>query len=251
MADFRGCGQCDELGSVYDLGEKEKTAQDLKALYRCLFRFFGPQHWWPGDTPLEIAVGALLTQNTSWTNASRAVEALKRRRLLSIPALERIPRKRLAALIRSSGYFNQKAARIKGFIRYVRRHYSGRMSLMRRRETGALRRELLSIFGIGPETADSILLYALNKPVFVVDAYTRRILARHSLIRLAASYEEIQSFLTAHLPADTALYNDYHAQIVALGKGFCRPKNPLCEKCPARRIGRLRLEAGATLMPYS
>lgn len=211
-------------------------------IYRRLHRFFGPQHWWPGDTPLEIAVGAILTQNTSWANASKAVSALKEHRFLSIASLEQIPERRLARLIRSSGYFNQKAARLKAFVRYVRVRHSGRMSVMKRKGWAQLREELLSINGIGPETADSILLYALNKPVFVVDAYTRRVLVRHSLIAPDATYEELQRFFLKRLPADARLFNDYHAQIVALGKEFCRPTEPQCGECPLRKVGRLCLE---------
>lgn len=211
-------------------------------IYRRLHRFFGPQHWWPGDTPLEIAVGAILTQNTSWANASKAVSALKNHRLLSIASLERIPEHRLARLIRSSGYFNQKAARLKAFIRYVRVRHSGRVSVMKRKGWAQLREELLSINGIGPETADSILLYALNKPVFVVDAYTRRVLARHSFVAPDATYDQLQRFFLKRLPVDVRLFNDYHAQIVALGKGFCRPTKPQCGECPLRKVGRLCLD---------
>ncbi len=212
-------------------------------IYRRLHRFFGPQHWWPGDTPLEIAVGAILTQNTSWANASKAVSALKDRRFLSIASLERIPERRLARLIRSSGYFNQKAARLKAFVRYVRVRHSGRISVMKRKGWSRLREELLSINGIGPETADSILLYALNKPVFVVDAYTRRVLARHSFVAPDATYDQLQRFFLKRLPVDVRLFNDYHAQIVALGKKFCRPTEPQCGECPLLKVGRLRLES--------
>ena len=216
----------------------------LDAIYRRLFSAFGPQHWWPGETPFEVAVGAILAQNTSWSNASSAVQALKRRGLLDPRRIALLPSRRLASLIRSSGYFNQKAKRLKVFVAYLNRRYGGEMSRMRKIRAVRLRGELLGLWGIGPETADSILLYALGKPVFVVDAYTRRVLSRHSLISPDAGYEEIQT-LFAPLPwrgrDRLRRFNEYHALIVQLGKSLCRP-SPRCSDCPLRRVGRLRLE---------
>ena len=206
--------------------------------------YFGPQQWWPAQTPFEVAVGAILTQNTSWGNASRAIDALKSRRLLDPPKIAAIPVRRLASVIRSCGYFNQKARRLKQFVRFLLKHYDGKMSSMRRGRVETLRTQLLGLWGIGPETADSILLYALEKPRFVVDAYTRRILARHSLIPWEAAYQEIQDLFEGRLPRRTALFNDYHAQFVALGKHFCHRQFPKCGKCPIRKVGRLRLEPG-------
>ncbi|MBI3317562.1 MAG: endonuclease III domain-containing protein [Candidatus Omnitrophica bacterium] len=213
----------------------------LQAIYRRLFSTFGPQRWWPGETPFEVAVGAILTQNTAWTNAARAIARLKEENLLHAGRLGKVPEKRLALLIRSSGYFNQKAKRLRTFARYLLTRYGGRMGRMKEVPLAPLREELLGLSGIGPETADSILLYALDKPAFVVDAYTRRILARHSLISWEASYEEIQGLFMSHLPAETSLFNEYHALLVALGKGLCQA-HPKCHLCPLRDLGRLRLE---------
>ena len=215
----------------------------LLSIYRRLYGSFGPQHWWPGDTPFEIAVGAILTQNTSWSNASLAVQELKRRGLLTPAKLEDIPQRRLAGIIRSSGYFNQKAKGLKVFVRYLAEHYSGRMDRMRKVPLRRLRRELLEMWGIGPETADSILLYALRKPVFVVDAYTRRILARHLLIPWDSSYEQIQRLFHGALEGrgKRVKYNEYHALIVQTGKEFCRP-HPLCSSCPLNSVGKIKLE---------
>lgn len=187
-------------------------------------------------------MGAILTQNTSWENAARAVKSLKTRGHLSARKILHLPPRRLSGLIRSSGYFNQKTRRLKVFVRYLCQRYGGRIQRMKRRSAIVLRKELLSLWGIGPETADSILLYAVEKPVFVVDAYTHRILARHSLIPWESSYEEIQRLLTQHLQRRTALFNEYHALLVALGKRFCHKSRPNCRECPIRTIGRLQME---------
>ncbi len=213
----------------------------LEAIYRRLFKKFGRQHWWPGDTPFEVMVGAILAQSTAWVNAALAIDQLKQKRLLSPSALDRLPDGRLAPLIRSSGYFNQKAKRLKKFVRHFQRKYAGNVSRMRRVSLAPLRQELLGLPGIGPETADSILLYALGKPTFVVDAYTRRILARHSLIPWEASYEEIRSLFMKHLPGRAPLFNEYHALLVAFGKEICQT-HPKCHLCPLRDIGKLHLE---------
>lgn len=229
------------------MGRQEKVAspRSLSRIYRRLFSAFGPQHWWPGETPFEVAVGAILTQNTSWENASRAVEELKRRKLLDPSRLSRLPQRRLACIIRSCGYFNQKAKRLKVFVRYLIQRYGGRIERMRGVPTDRLREELLGLWGIGPETADSILLYALRKPVFVVDAYTQRVLARHSLTSRQASYDQIQRLFDA-LPAEgrgrPALFNEYHALFVQVGKSLCKTRRPLCSKCPIRRVGTLNLD---------
>ncbi len=187
-------------------------------------------------------VGAILTQNTAWTNAARAIGRLKENRLLSPASLNRISTRSLASLIRSSGYFNQKARRLKIFVRYFQKKYQGRISSMRKVPWDRFREELLRLPGIGPETADSILLYALEKPSFVVDAYTRRILARHSLVQWKAPYEEIRALFMKHLPHRVPYFNEYHALLVALGKEICHRRKPRCHICPIRRIGRLRLE---------
>lgn len=215
--------------------------QSARLIYRRLFSHFGPQHWWPGETPFEVAVGAILTQNTSWANASKAVSALKEKGLLTPKALHRLPALRLAHLIRSSGYFRQKTKRLKIFVKYLYGQYGGSMNRMRLRPWPRLREELLALHGIGQETADSIGLYALGKPTFVVDAYTRRFLARHSFIPWDASYQDIQTLFMSHVPKSARLFNEYHALVVALGKHLCRT-NPKCDLCPLRSVGRLRLE---------
>lgn len=220
------------------------TPAVLNGVYRKLFTKFGPRHWWPGDTPFEVAVGAILTQNTSWTNASMAVQQLKRRGLLDPRRLARVPEKQLAQIIRSSGYFNQKAKRLKVFVNYLLERHGGSMGRMRKVPLPVLRKELLGLWGIGPETADSILLYALEKPVFVVDAYTKRILARHGLVSWDASYDEIQQLfekLPGRGPGRVKMYNEYHALIVEMGKTTCRPR-PNCESCMLKKLGRLKLE---------
>ncbi len=215
---------------------------DPFVIYKKLLARFGRQHWWPGETPFEVMVGALLTQNTSWSNAARAIRRLKEEGLLLPERLARIPQRKLARRIRSSGYFNQKARRLIGFVRYFLKRYGGSPSRMRKVPLRRLRKELLALPGIGPETADSMLLYALEKPTFVVDSYTRRVLARHSLISWEASYEQIQAFFMGSLPPGAPLFNEYHALLVALGKELCRKRNPECHLCPLRRVGRLRLE---------
>ena len=204
----------------------------LLKMYERLHRAFGPQGWWPGRTPLEVSVGAVLTQNTNWSNVARAVRALRQARCLSFPALKAVPERRLARLIRPAGYFNVKARRLKHFIRYLDRRYGGSFGRMRRRPLRALREELLGVNGIGPETADSILLYALKKPVFVVDAYTRRVLVRHRLVAEDADYGRLQAVFTGHLPARAPLFNEFHALIVRLGKDYCKKTKPLCHACP-------------------
>jgi len=206
----------------------------LLDIYNKLYKFFGPQHWWPGDTPLEIIVGAILTQNTAWTNVEKAIANLKQVRLLSSPAkIKRSGRKALARLIRPAGYYNVKSARIKNFIDFLDSGYGLSLKRLGRRETAKLRSELMSVNGIGPETCDSILLYAFKKPVFVVDAYTKRIFSRHGIFSESLSYDKVQEIFMRSLPSDERLYNEYHALIVRLGKELCR-KKPDCGNCPLK-----------------
>ncbi len=200
-------------------------------IYNTLFAHFGPQNWWPGDSPFEIAVGAILTQNTNWDNVEKAIHNLKKDRSLSAKALNEMPNERLAALIRPAGYFNVKARRLKNFLTFLSNHYQGSMKKMEKEDMHALRTGLLGVNGIGPETADSILLYALNKPVFVIDAYTKRIMQRHLVVEEDSTYHDMQKLFHAHIPEDAALFNEYHALIVMLGKHYCRPK-PRCTGCP-------------------
>lgn len=207
------------------------SAKILKEIYNKLFSAFGPQHWWPGDTPFEVMVGAILTQNTNWANVEKAIFNLKQKNLLSPRALRDVSSEILAGCIRPAGYFNIKTQRLKNFIQFLFSQYHGDLQKMRREPLEKLRFELLEVKGIGPETADSILLYALGKAVFVVDAYTKRVLYRHAFIEKEASYEEIQNFFTRALEHDAKTFNEYHALFVRLGKDFCR-LSPRCEKCP-------------------
>ena len=191
----------------------------------------GHQNWWPGDTPFEVMVGAILTQNTAWTNVEKAIHKLKQARVLDPEKLYRAPVSRMRVWLKPSGFFNIKTKRIKQFLDFFRSRYNFSVTRMKRVDTKVLRDELLSVHGIGRETADSILLYALEKPIFVVDAYTRRIFSRHGLIKKDAPYDEIQRWFEKQLPASRDLFNDYHAQIVQIGKDYCR-KNPDCFHCP-------------------
>jgi endonuclease-3 related protein len=204
----------------------------LQEYYNVLFHKLGPQNWWPARTPFEVILGAILTQNTAWTNVEKAMSNLRREQLLTAAALERVPQAKLARLIRSSGYFRQKAKKLKSFMEFLRREFGGSLARMFRTPTSALREKLLAVHGIGPETADSILLYAGRHPVFVVDAYTKRILARHGLVSEKAGYEEIRALFENALPQDTQLYNEFHGLIVMTGKHWCRTKNPHCHECP-------------------
>lgn len=202
-------------------------------IYTLLFRHFGQQHWWPGETSFEVAVGAILTQNTSWSNVTKAIANLKEAGVLSPEGLSSLPLSDLALLIRPAGYYNLKAARLVNFLKMIDRYYDGSFDAMLEAETEELRDHLLSVKGIGPETADSIILYAAQRPVFVVDAYTHRILFRHGLIEEEIDYHGLQERITASLPQDdVALFNEYHALLVRTGKEFCRKSKPLCGQCP-------------------
>jgi endonuclease III related protein len=220
-----------------------KPVANLRSYYRRLRAHFGHQHWWPGDTPFEVCVGAILTQNTAWSNVEKAIANLKRARALSPRALHTMSEREIAALIRPSGYFNIKARRLKTFIEFLFAEYGGSVARMRREDLATLRPKLLSVKGIGPETADSILLYALGKPIFVVDAYTRRVLIRHRLVKPSATYDEIQALFHSsfrlHL---SSLFNDFHAQFVAVGKTYCKSRVALCDQCPLKSL--LSLSSG-------
>ena len=206
----------------------------LHDYFDALFAAHGEQHWWPGRSPFEIIVGAILVQNTAWVNAGRAIANLREARLLSPTAMEKFPLARLARLVRPSGYFRQKARKLKAFIGYLRNCHQGSLAKMFRTPTARLREELLQVHGIGPETADSILLYAGNHPVFVVDAYTRRILERHGLTDGKASYEGLRGLFEQSLPNDPKLFNEYHALIVRTGKHHCLSRAPRCSTCVLR-----------------
>ena len=204
----------------------------LLKIYNSLYNYFGPLNWWPGDTPFEIMVGAILTQNTSWSNVEKAIDNLKKEDLLEPRKLYRINREELAQLIKPSGYYNIKAQRLKNFVNIFVNDFEGSAEKMFSGDSKELRKKLLKVNGIGPETADSILLYAGKKPFFVVDAYTKRIFSRHKLISKDSTYYQIQEFFIKNLDRDVKLFNEFHAQIVMLGKTICTNKNPDCAKCP-------------------
>jgi len=202
----------------------------LRELCQILGEVFGPQGWWPGETPFEVALGAILTQNTNWNNVARVIGGLKKAGLLNPRALRELPEAELAPRLRPVGYYNVKARRVKNFLGFLARFHDS-LAVMAKEDLDTLRPALLALQGIGPETADSILLYALHKPTFVVDAYTFRILSRHGLLPEACSYEELRQLFMDHLPPEVPLYQEYHALLVRLGKEFCRPQ-PRCEACP-------------------
>lgn len=204
-------------------------------IFKKLHDFYGPQFWWPAKTALEVIIGAILTQNTSWKNVEKAVKNLKRHKILSVKKLTVVKVERLARLIRSSGYYNIKAQRIKNFINFLNENCQGSLKVLFSQSGEFLREQLLSVNGLGPETVDSILLYAGGKPVFVIDAYTKRIFSRHGLISEENTYIEIQKKFLDNLNADIELFNEYHALIVKLGKNVCKRK-PLCDLCPLRTL---------------
>ncbi len=205
-------------------------------VYDLLYRFFGPQEWWPGDTRFEVVVGAVLTQNTNWSNVSKAINNIKNNGLLSFEALLALPIDDLATLIRPSGYFNIKARRLKNLLLMIEQRYQGQLDLLLQDHLMTGRMNLLSVQGVGPETADSILLYAGNHPIFVVDAYTHRIFSRHQLLADECDYDSIQESFMSALPLESALFNEYHALIVRLGKEYCRKSKPRCECCPLNGV---------------
>ena len=214
----------------------KKSYTKLKKIYNTLFKTFGPQHWWPGDTEFEVCVGAVLTQNTNWSNVERAIHNLKKANLLNPLRLNKCPNSRLALLIKPSGYYNLKAKRLKSLIKFLVCEYDADFKKMKGESTADLRKKLLSVNGIGKETADSILLYALEFPVFVVDAYTKRILLRLELIKESYDYNEIQMVFHTCLKPDVQIYNQFHALFVKLGKDYCKKKNPRCDICPIKNI---------------
>lgn len=205
-------------------------------IYEILLKTFGPQHWWPADSPFEVMVGAVLTQNTNWKNVEAAIRNLKAAALLSPASLNRASHAQVALCIRPAGYYNIKARRLKNLVSWLCARFDGKIQAMSKADTALLRQELLGVHGIGPETADSILLYALDRPVFVVDAYTYRIFTRHGLVPENSDYAEIQAYFESCLPRDAALFNEYHALLVRLGKEFCK-KKPLCNACPLSDVG--------------
>jgi endonuclease-3 related protein len=244
---------------------------EIRKYYAALYRAWGRQHWWPAETPFEVIVGAYLTQNTSWSNVERALENLRNANVLHVDGIRKLALARLEKLIRPSGYFRQKAQRLKTFIAFLDRSYDGSLERMLAQPTEKLREELLALNGVGPETADSILLYAGNHPVFVVDAYTRRVLDRHAILPEKAAYEEIRQLVeqalkpigdeqehgaeaaelefgfpgtihppsamsTAHRTTLVQVYNEMHGLLVGVGKYHCGKSKLKCDGCPLHRF---------------
>jgi len=202
----------------------------LLGIYERLLNCYGPQHWWPGDSPFEVIIGAILTQSAAWGNVEKAIGNIKSAQVLSVDALRRLPSETLAQLVYPAGYYNAKARKIKAFVEWLWEGYDGDLDRLFELDVAALRRELLSVYGVGQETADSIILYAGYKPVFVIDAYTRRIVSRLGLAPRVSTYSAYQDLFMQGLEPDVALFNEYHALLVRHGKDVCR-KSPRCEPC--------------------
>jgi len=216
-------------------GLSNEVDLDVTRYFQTLSQALGPMRWWPARTPFEVIVGAILTQNTSWSNVERAIVNLRRARLLTPRAIRRISTARLERLIKPSGYFRQKTRKLKAFVEFLRSNHGGSLARMFRTPTKDLREQLLDVHGIGPETADSILLYAGSHAVFVVDAYTHRILGRHGFAQRKPDYEAVQRFVESSLDRDAKLYNEFHALLVHVGKHWCRTREPRCLECPLLR----------------
>jgi endonuclease-3 related protein len=224
---------------------RNTMAQKLMEAYARMLAAFGPQHWWPGDSPFEIMVGAVLVQNTAWRNVEQAIDNLRDAGVMAPTALYALPAAELAELIRPAGYYQVKAKRLRNLLRFVVEEYDGSLDAMFSRDVASLREELLAINGIGPETADAILLYAGGLPTFVVDTYTHRILARHGWLDYDAAYHDIKDYFESALPTDASLYNEYHALLVRMGKEYCKRTGPKCESCPL--VGML--PSGGIVLP--
>ncbi len=209
-----------------------ETSKRLLEIYNTLYNRFGPQDWWPADTPFEVIIGAILTQSTNWKNVEKAIDNLKKYDLLDANALHKVDEKTLAETIRASGYYNMKAKKIKAFLDFLFSSYSGNLEEMFKTPIDLLRKQLLNVYGIGEETADSIILYAGNLPMFVIDAYTKRIISRLDFLEEKCSYSQYQRLFMDNLPHDPNLFNEYHALLVALGKYYCKKSNPNCAECP-------------------
>ena len=223
-------------GSKPDDAHPDARASEIPGrfieIYRLLLTFFGPQRWWPADSPFEVAIGAILTQNTNWRNVQRAIDNLRAADALTVRGISRLTENQLARLILPSGFYAVKASRLKNYLSYILDDYGGDFFDSLSGNLTDKRSELLSVSGIGPETADSILLYAGGHPTFVVDTYTKRVMFRHALAPADAGYEKVRSLFMENLPADASLFNEFHALLVAVGKQFCRPKEPRCAGCP-------------------
>ncbi|HLI29745.1 MAG TPA: endonuclease III domain-containing protein [Terriglobia bacterium] len=213
-----------------------KLQPPLIRYYQRLFESLGPQGWWPARTRMEVILGAILTQNTSWNNALRAIACLKKSGLLRLESLRRTSAAELESCVRPAGFYRQKSAAIRNFVAWLDRNYHGSLRALFAAPVERVRIELLGLKGVGPETADAILLYAGRKPLFVADAYTRRVLARHAWLPPSASYETAQNLLHRELPRDEQLFNEFHALVVEIGKRYCQRQIPNCRPCPLREF---------------
>src|ERR1700690_236848 len=225
-----------QVTSRHKSAPERQTLPPVREYYNQLSAALGPQHWWPAQTQFEIVVGAILTQNTSWTNVEQAISKLRSARMLFPRAMLKVPTPRLAQLIRSSGYFRQKTKKLKAFCKFLFAEFGGSLERMFETPTASLREKLMGVFGIGPETADSVLLYVGKHPVFVVDTYAKRILQRHGWAGDKTSYDEVQRMVTADFPYAAADYNELHALFVQVGKNWCRGRVALCSACPLERF---------------
>ncbi len=224
--------------SLVDTIAQERKAEaqpPLDEYFNSLFTASGPQHWWPGKTPFEVILGAILTQNTSWRNVELALGNLRTADVFTPAKVEKVDLRRLHALIRPAGYFRQKARALRAFVQFLRSGYRGSLKRMFATPTIALREKLLDVYGIGPETADAILLYAGEHPVFVVDAYAKRIMARHGWISEKAKYENVRWMFERQFPGDVERFKEFHGLIVMVGKKWCQKSAAKCEECPMGR----------------
>ena len=247
-----GSGSHDKIANREDHG----ADGELSRFYQRLLEELGPQGWWPGRTRLEVILGAILTQNTAWRNTALAIQGLRQAGLLNLRRLRQAGQTEIEALIRPAGFFRRKARAIRGVVQWLDRSHGGSLDRMFRRQTDALRGELLKINGLGPETVDAILLYAGGKPIFVADAYTRRILARHGMLEEHATYAETQEFIHRRLEREADVYNEFHALLVEVGKRHCRRGAPRCQACPLepflppeREAESLKTESAGTRRP--
>lgn len=211
------------------------SEQKVFKIYQILYNHYGKQNWWPADSDFEIMIGAVLTQNTAWRNVEKAINNLKEKKLLNPQKLATLSISKLSQLVRSSGFYRIKAKRLKSLLNFLTKKYSGDIEKLKRKKISILRLELLQVYGIGEETADSILLYAIGKPVFVVDAYTKRIFSRHHYFDKKTSYSKIQEFFAGNLPKSLKIYQEYHALLVRLAKDYCRSKAN-CQGCPIKLL---------------
>lgn len=216
----------------------KRTARKIYRMYRSMDRYFGNLAWWPAETPFEVIAGAVLTQNTAWPNVEKALDSLRAKGLLDPESIIRTDGEELGEIIRSSGFFRQKSARLKSVSRYLYARGRDWHKVLAESPAASVRQELLNIKGIGKETADSILLYALEKKVFVVDNYTKRILTRHFVTEKGIKYDQVQRIIQESVPAKIQLYKQFHALFVETAKNFCRKSRPLCGECPLRRFKR-------------